>query len=163
MKKELIISTEHTLGGSPRLDGRRLDVRHVIWGITEYDNGEIQSYQDDFEITNEQIRHTIMYCKDEICELQEVAQSCNGCSKRFRKDTETWEEYIQEMGGIEKIETDNESIIKLGDNSILLGDLEGHKKVFEGVNSWETAKALHQKLKEEFNLPESYEKLINER
>jgi uncharacterized protein (DUF433 family) len=163
MKKELIISTEHTLGGSPRLDGRRLDVRHVIWGITEYDNGEIQSYQDDFEITNEQIRHTIMYCKDEICELQEVAQSCNGCSKRFRKDTETWEEYIQEMGGIEKIETDNESIIKLGDNSILLGDLEGHKKDFEGVNSWETAKALHQKLKEEFNLPESYEKLINER
>lgn len=162
MKKELIISTEHTLGGSPRLNGRRLDVRHVIWGITEFDNGNIQSYQNDFEVTNEQIRHAIMYCKDEICELQDIPQSCNGCSKRFRKDTETWEEYIQENGGIEKIETDNESITKLGDNSILLGDLEDHKKDFEGVDSWETAKTLYQKLKDEFNLPETYEKLINE-
>lgn len=161
MKKELIISTEHTLGGSPRLDGRRLDVRHLIWGITEFDSEDIQSYQDDFEVTIEEIRHAIMYCKDEICELQEVPQSCNGCSKRFRKDTETWEEYIQEIGGIDKIETKDESIIKLGDDSILLDNLEDHKKDFEGVDSWKTAEALYQKLKDEFNLPESYEKLIN--
>jgi uncharacterized protein (DUF433 family) len=161
MKKELIISTEHTLGGSPRLDGRRLDVRHVIWGITEFDNGNIQSYQDDFDVTNEQIRHAIMYCKDEICELQDVPQSCNGCSKRFQNDTETWEEYVQEMGGIKKIETDGEPIIKLGDNSILLSELKDHKKDFEGVDSWKTAQTLYQKLKDEFDLPETYEKLIN--
>lgn len=163
MKKELIISTEHTLGGSPRLDGRRLDVRHVIWGITEFDNGDIKSYQDDFEVTNEQIRHAIMYCKDEICELQEVPQSCNGCSKKFRKDTETWKEYLQEMGGIEKIETDDETIIKVGVNTILLGDLENHKKDFKGADSWETAQSLFQNLKDEFNLPETYEMLTNEK
>ena len=163
MKKEIIISTEHTLGGSPRLDGRRLDVRHVIWGITEFDNGDIQSYQDYFEVSYEQIRHAIMYCKDEICELQEVIQSCNGCSKRFQKDKGTRKEYIQEMGEVKQVENGEEPIIKLGDNSILLGHLEDYKKDFEGVNSWKIAKKLYQNLKDEFNLPETYEQLINEK
>lgn len=163
MKKEKIISTEDTLGGSPRLGGRRLDVRHVIWGIIEFDNANIESYQDEFEVTKEQIRHAIMYCKDEICELQEVPQSCNGCSKKFRKDIETWDEYIRKNWGIDKIETDDELITKLGDNSILLGDLEDHKWDFKGVDSWERAETIYQKLKGEFNLPETYEKLINEK
>ncbi|TRX61383.1 hypothetical protein FNH22_04825 [Fulvivirga sp. M361] len=162
MKKELIISTDHTLGGSPRLEGRRLDVRHVIWGITEFDHGDMQSYQDNFEVTTDEIRHAIMYCKDQICELQDVPQSCNGCSKRFRKDTETWEEYLKEMGGIENIETDGDPIITLGGDSILPGELEDHKKDFEGVNSWETARKLHLKLKDQLNLPASYEQIIDE-
>ncbi len=162
MKKELIISTEHTIGGSPRLEGKRLDIRHVIWGITEYDHGNIQSYQDDFDVTIEQIKHAIMYCKDEICELQNVPQSCNGCSKKFRKDIDTWKKYLHEKGGIKKVETEDDPIIKLGEHSILLGELEDHKKDFEGINNWEIAKKLHQKLKDEFTLPESYEQLIHQ-
>jgi hypothetical protein len=103
-----------------------------------------------------------MYCKDEICELRGVHQSCKGCSKKFQKDMKTWEEYLQEMGGIKKIKKGNEPIIELGDGSVLLGDLKDHKKDFEGVDSWKTARIIHQTLKDEFNLPETYEKLICE-
>ena len=88
MKNELVISSFNVLGGSPRLSGRRLDVQHVIWGITKYDNYRISSYMEDFEVSRDDIRHAIMYCKDEICELNNVLQSCNGCSKKFKKDQE---------------------------------------------------------------------------
>ncbi|MGB0524870.1 MAG: hypothetical protein ACPGJS_17990 [Flammeovirgaceae bacterium] len=162
MRKELIISTEDTLSGAPRLDGRRLDVAHLITGITEFDNGNMQSYQDDFEVTTNQIRHAIMYCMDEICELKEVPVACNGCSKKFEKDIKTWGEFVQEMGGIEQIQTEDDSIIKLGESSILMGDLEDFKAEFEGRNIWEIAKRLYHNLKEALSLPNSYEQLINE-
>ncbi|MFT5618857.1 MAG: hypothetical protein ACI85I_002092 [Arenicella sp.] len=161
MKKEIVVSTEDTLGGSPRLDGRRLDIRHVIWGIIEYDNANIKSYQDDFEVTTDQIRHAIMYCKDEICELQNVPQSCNGCSKKFRKDTKTWEEYLQEEGIPEDIQIGNNDFTKLGNSLILLGDLEDYKKEFEGVDTWKTAQVLYLKFKETLCLTKSYEQIIS--
>ena len=133
MKKEHIVATKNTLGGSPRLDGRRLDVRHVIWGITDYDNGNIVTYQEDFKVTQEQIRHAVLYCKDEICEQQKVIQSCNGCSKKFHKDLER----LRENGMINENESDE-------------------------VNPWEVAQVLHMKLKEELNLPETYKQLFDE-
>ena len=133
MKKEHIVTTKNTLGGSPRLDGRRLDVRHVIWGISDYDYGNIATYQEDFEVSQEQIRHAIMYCKDEICEQQKVAQSCSWCSKKFHKDLER----LKENGMINEDETDE-------------------------VNSWEVAQVLHMKLKEKLGLPETYEQLFDE-
>lgn len=161
MKKELIVSTEHTLGGCPRLDGRRLDVRHVIWGITEYDDGNVETYQRDFGVTNEQVAHAIMYCKEQKCEVKNVPHSCEGCSKKFRKDAATWEEYVKDFGGINLIETDNEPIIKLGDDTFLLGDVEDHKKDYEGSNTWETAAMLYEKMKGELELPETYNELIS--
>ena len=161
MKQELIISTEHTLGGSPRLEGRRMDVGHVIKGITQSEDDNFQSYQSSFEVSTDQVRHAIMYCKDQICELQTVPQSCSGCSKKFRKDAETWEKFLIEMGGIEPIETDGDPVIKLGDNSIYLGELEELKEDFEGIDIWEMAQVLHRKLKAKLNLPGTYEQLIN--
>lgn len=160
MKKELITSTEHTLGGSPRLDGRRLDVGHVIWGVTEYES--TQSYQNDFGVTVDQVRHAIMYCKDEICEFKVVPQSCANCSKRFRKDAKTWEEYLLEMDEIEAIGTDDDPISKLGNGSFFLGDSDELKKSFEGENTWETAQELHLKLESQLNLPTSYELITQE-
>ncbi len=160
IKNQVIISTEHTLGGSPRLNGRRLDVNHVIFGITEYDNGGIESYQGDFEVTTEQLKHAILYCKDEICEVQDVPRSCNGCSKKFQNDIKTWEEYIQLNGGIKETES-SDPIFKLGDHSILLGALEDHKKDFEGKDNWKRAAKLHESLREKLKLPDSYTQLIN--
>ncbi len=143
------------------MEGRRLDVGHVIKGITQLDVDNFQSYQNSFEVSTDQIGHAIMYCKDQICELQMVPQSCNGCSKEFRKDAETWEKFLIEMGGFEKIENDGDPIIKLGENSIYLGELEELKEEFEGIDIWEMAQVLHRKLKAKLNLPETYEQLIN--
>ena len=47
MKDEIIINTPEVIGGSPRLKDRRLDVAHVIFGITDYDNSNIESYKED--------------------------------------------------------------------------------------------------------------------
>lgn len=143
------------------MEGRRLDVGHVIKGITQSEVDNFQSYQNSLEVSTDQIRHAIMYCKDQICELQIVPQSCSGCSKKFRKDTETWEKYLKEMGGIEPIETGGDHVIKLGDNSIYLGEWEELKEDFEGIDIWEMAQVLHRKLKDKLNLPGNYEQLTN--
>lgn len=146
MKKEIIVSTPNTLGGSPRLQGRRLDVNHIVWGINEYQDGKIQPFLIDFELSINQIRHSILYCKDQICELQNVPQSCNGCSKKFEKNLKTWKDYLN----------------SLNEYDIHLDSMEEHKKDFEGKDSWKIAQKLYEKNKLNLNLPSSYEKLITE-
>ena len=162
MKKEVIINTPDVLGGSPRLKGRRLDVAHVIWGITDYDNSNLASYKEDFQVTNDEIRHAILYCKDEICELQEVVQSCNGCSKKFRNDFDSFEEYLEYFGDVRRIEIDKQQFDIIRDKTILLGGLENHKKDFLGNDIWKKAKILYKELKETLDLPKSYEEIIEE-
>ena len=162
MKKEIIISTPDVIGGSPRLKGRRLDVKHVIWGITEYADNDIKLYKEDFEVTTNEIRHAIMYCKDEICELQNVFQSCNGCSKKFKKDIENWNENIESNGNVREIETKDEKITKLDDNTFFLGTTDEYKDQFEGDDIWRIAKTLFNKYRRFLNLPKSYEQIINE-
>lgn len=97
MNSLLIVSTENVLGGSPRLNGRRLDVRHVIYGFTI----ESTTYKQDFEVSEEEIKHAILYCKDEVCELDKVPQACSGCSKKIEKDKlydlEAWEDEDEEL------------------------------------------------------------------
>lgn len=90
--KKVIINTTDTLNGAPRLKGRRIDVGHVIWGITDYDNGDIKSYQVTFDVSIEEIKHAILYCKDQVCEIDKVNSSCNACTKSFSRYDYSFEE-----------------------------------------------------------------------
>jgi len=100
MNKELIVSTENTLGGSPRLDGHLLAVWHVMWWLTMFGEKGLQSYEKTFNVNPNQIRHAILHCKDEICKVNKVAKACLKCSKKFKNDSikEPWVSAIDKDG-----------------------------------------------------------------
>ena len=97
MNKELIVSTEDTLNGSPRLDGHLLAVWHVIWWLTIFGEKGLQSYEKTFNVKPVQINHAILYCKDEICEENIVSKACLKCSKKFKNDS-TKEPWVSAIG-----------------------------------------------------------------
>ena len=148
--EKIIISSEDIIGGSPRIKGRRLDVNHVITGIINYKS--VSLYQSDFEVSNTDVRHAIMYCKDEVCVSENVPQSCNGCSKKFSKDIKKWNK-------LDFKETKDWVINKVGNKSIYLGNLKELKEQFDGTDVWKNAKELYNKLKIELDLPCSYKQL----
>ncbi|MCR9252374.1 MAG: hypothetical protein NXI20_18260 [bacterium] len=150
MKKEIIISTDDTLGGTPRLRNRRLDVFHVIDGVNYSSKS---AYKSDFLVSDLEISHAIMYCKEEICELHNVPQCCYGCSKKFRNDSPTWEDFCKE--------NDIDGNISEDGTTVFLGDLEDYKKHYEGIDAWKVADKLYMEYREELNLPYTYEQLIS--
>lgn len=144
MNKALIVSTEHTLGCTPRLEGRRLDVRYILWGIVNYVE-TLEIYQNDFEVSDEQIRHAIMYCKEEICEEQNVPQACNYCSKKFEKDIKDWEEFLWQYYDIKIIIEENEVIYINQNNEVCynIEHIQVLKEEFEGEDTWKQAEELY--------------------
>jgi hypothetical protein len=94
--------------GKPTLIGRKLDVRHVIWGITVFDPDSIFTYHHQFGISIQQIRHAIMYCKDEVCEKESVIHPCTGCGKSFGKVSAYLDENAQDCAMVA-----NQAFLKL--------------------------------------------------
>jgi len=86
-KKPIIVDTDDVLGGAPRLNGTRLAISHVLWGITEYSGFGRKAYQRDFEVTDLQLAHAISYCKDQMCEKVAVRSACHWCTKRFEEES----------------------------------------------------------------------------
>ena len=91
---------ESSISGKPLLKGRRLDVRHVIWGITVFDPESIFTYQNQFGISLQQIRHAILYCKDEVCVRDSVNAPCTGCGKHFSTMTISPSDDVQDCSEV---------------------------------------------------------------
>lgn len=82
-----IVSDSDTLGGQPRIDGRRIPVSHVIANVEEIG---VSEYCEDFEIKRDAVRDAIVYCMNQTCDTK-AKSYCYGCRKDepFRKDL--WE------------------------------------------------------------------------
>ena len=152
----IIVWTPDTLGGSPRLSGRRLDVGHVILGITDF---ALQGYVNQFEVSLEQIKHALLYCRERKCLQDYPLRACNGCSLKFWNDKKSLRDFIYEFGTAIEMNEVSEELITIKDKSFLSEEVEALKVEFEGNQIWKQAEILYNQFKNELNLPQSYQDL----
>lgn len=79
----MIVSTNETCWGAPRLEGRRLTVADVVLGIYYSDN--IKDYTLDFEISHDEAILALKYCAQQKCKTKAL-NYCDKCLLRFVKD-----------------------------------------------------------------------------
>jgi uncharacterized protein (DUF433 family) len=79
-----IVCTSDTLWGQPRLDGRRLAVGDIVSLLDQYETLSI--FQNDFELSLQQVRQALHYCKDLYCQKDQPEKYCHNCSLRVKQD-----------------------------------------------------------------------------
>lgn len=72
-----IVSTKDVLMGAPRIEGTRISVYDIVSSL--WHDRDIEQYSNDFEITQEEIKDAIVYCKNLKCQKNNVTKFCNGC------------------------------------------------------------------------------------
>jgi uncharacterized protein (DUF433 family) len=122
-----IVCTDHTLGGSPRIDGRRIAVGEVVSFVQNYDT--LQEVIEGFDLTIPQIRQTLQYCSALQCKNDKPKIFCHNCSLRRQQvgplDISNWEE----------IKEEDVTFVKR-DNVIFLGSMEELLKDWQGEDLW---------------------------
>lgn len=79
-----IVITPDTLWGQPRLDGRRLAVGDIVSLVDVY--AELDVVLKDFELSMQEVRQALHYCKDLYCQKDEPEKYCHNCSLRVRQE-----------------------------------------------------------------------------
>ena len=83
-----IVCTHDTLWGQPRLDGRRLAVGDIVSLLETYDDN-INSVLTDFELTLQEVRQALHYCKILECQKDKPEKYCHNCLLRVEQFNET--------------------------------------------------------------------------
>jgi uncharacterized protein (DUF433 family) len=82
-----IVCTQDTLGGQPRLDGRRLAVGDIVNLVATY-HENINVVLTDFELTLQQVRQALHYCKSLECKKDNPEKFCHNCLLRVEQFNE---------------------------------------------------------------------------
>lgn len=85
-----IVCTPDTLWGQPRLEGRRLAVGDIVSMIDSDD--DITVTLKDFELTLQQIRQALHYCKTQQCKKDLPDRFCHNCLLRVEQFNESIDE-----------------------------------------------------------------------
>ena len=134
-----IVCTEHTLGGSPRINGRRIAVGDVVSFAS---SSTLQEVIEDYELCISEIRQASQYCSGLQCKNDKPKAFCHNCSLRREQegplDTSKWEE----------IRIDDITFVKSG-NVIFPGSMEELLEDLQGEDMWVIATDLLIDLREE--------------
>ena len=79
-----IVCTRDTLWGQPRLQGRRLAVGDIVSLVDIY--AEFPVVLKDFELSLQQVRQSLHYCKDLYCQKDSPDLYCHNCSLRVKQE-----------------------------------------------------------------------------
>lgn len=82
-----IVCTPDTLWGQPRLNGRRLAVGDIVSLIDTYH--DFTTTLNDFELTLQQVRQALHYCKIQQCKKDLPGHFCHNCLLRVDQFSET--------------------------------------------------------------------------
>jgi uncharacterized protein (DUF433 family) len=83
-----IVCTHDTLWGQPRLDGRRLAVGDIVSLVDTY-HEDINIVLTDFELSLQQVRQALHYCKDLKCKKDNPEKFCYNCLLRVEQFNKT--------------------------------------------------------------------------
>lgn len=86
-----IVCTPDCLWGQPRLEGRRLAVGDIVSLIDDYDE-DIGVTMRDYELSLQQIRQALHYCKLLECKNDKPEKYCHNCILRVTQLNETVDE-----------------------------------------------------------------------
>jgi len=125
-----IVCTDGTLGGSPRIDGRRLAVGDVVSFIKNY--GTLQEVIDDYELTISEIRQALQYCSSLQCKQDKPTTFCHNCSLRREQKGPLDISNFEEM-------TLSDTTFTKSDNSIFLGSINELLEDWQGQDWWTIA------------------------
>ncbi len=81
-----IVITEETLWGQPRLEGRRLAVGDIVSHVDVF-NSAVEAAKD-YEITLQQTRQALHYCRTLQCVKDNPIKFCHNCTLRVQQDGE---------------------------------------------------------------------------
>jgi len=79
-----IVCTSDTLWGQPRLDSRRLAVGDIVSLVDVY--ADLSVTLKDFELSLQQVRQALHYCKGLYCQIDKPAKYCHNCSLRVKQE-----------------------------------------------------------------------------
>ncbi|WP_169513194.1 DUF433 domain-containing protein [Hymenobacter aerophilus] len=127
-----IVCTELVLGGSPRVDGRRLAVGDVVSLIEDRNLKEVV---DDFELKISEIRQALQYCSSLQCKIDMPVVFCHNCSLRRKQEGPV------DTSDFEEIVLGSSTIVK-GHNSIFLGSMSEMLEEGSGRDRWKIAAEL---------------------
>jgi uncharacterized protein (DUF433 family) len=83
-----IVCTPDTLWGQPRLEGTRLAVGDIVSLTDTYDTN-INSILVDFDLSLQQIRQALHYCKILQCKNDNPVKFCHNCTLRVTENNES--------------------------------------------------------------------------
>lgn len=86
-----IVCTHDCLWGQPRLEGRRLAVGDIVSLVDVY-HEDIGVTMKDFELSLQQIRQALHYCKAQECKNDNPEKYCHNCILRVEQFNETIDE-----------------------------------------------------------------------
>ncbi len=115
-----IVCTEGTLGGSPRIDGRRLAVGDVVSFIKNYET--LSEVMEDYELTPSEIKQALQYCSNLQCRQDEPTVFCHNCSLR------------REQEG--KLDTSDLEEVTINDSTFVKGEIRFSLVLWK--NYWKT-------------------------
>ncbi|WP_073288442.1 DUF433 domain-containing protein [Hymenobacter psychrotolerans] len=81
-----IVITENILWGQPRLEGRRLAVGDIVSQVDI--NSTIYEALQDYEITLQQARQALHYCRTLQCVRDKPIKFCHNCTLRVQQEGE---------------------------------------------------------------------------
>ena len=118
-----IVCTEHTLSGSPRIDGRRLAVGDVVSIVSD----SLHHALDSHELTLDQIKQALSYCATLQCKIDNPLVFCHNCLLRRRQ------EYLLDTSDLEEVIEENSTFVK-GENLIFLGLMQAMLEEWDSYN-----------------------------
>lgn len=124
-----IVCTEHTLGGSPRLDGRRLAVGDVISSLSDY--GEMTGLIQDYELSREQVKQALQYCASQHCLVDKPVLFCHNCTLRSKQEGPLDISELEEVDGR-----------VVGNGLVFFGTMEEFLAEWQGQDRWVVASDL---------------------
>lgn len=127
-----IVSTNNILWGVPRIENTRISVYDIVSSL--WHNREINEYVDDFEISEIEIKNALVYCKELICQKENVISFCDGCLLRTINSSDEKIEY-KEVD--ENLFMDNENNFFITEN---LSEIENEEFGYAG---WLRAEELY--------------------
>jgi len=120
-----IVCTEHTISGSPRIDGRRLAVGDVVSIVRD----SLQHALDGHELTLDQIKQALSYCATLQCKSDNPLVFCHNCSLESARAGPL------DIADLEEV-TSRDSVFVRGDNFVFLGSMQELLEDYRGQDWW---------------------------
>lgn len=141
MEANLVECNPEKCSGQPSLVGRRLTICDVVLGLLRYSPSSPEIYLETFELSKRQAVAAIDYCRTEQCEVDQPRVSCWGCSKRFSDNEETFDEFLEGIGG-EPVKL-VDGMYSIG-SSLFAGELDDLFNDWLGEDCWKLVESLQQ-------------------
>jgi uncharacterized protein (DUF433 family) len=125
----MITRNPHLLNGQPIIQGRRLSVFNVVYGI--YLDG-LKNYIEDHELSEIEAKHALEYCKELVCQKMINGENfCDGCILRsIQNGSQLSKDKLNEI-------TSNGSKFTIVDkNRIFFGSVEDYENALFGQVGW---------------------------